>query len=374
MVKRLGLLLLAITLAVTAPGSPLVTAPSSQPPPTPLTIAAAANLTDVFTKIAGQFTTATGIPVQLTFGSTGDLANQLRNGAKFDLFAAADVSTVDALIQDGFILASSRTLYARGKLVVWWRQDSSIRITSLDDLLKPEIKHIAIADPALAPYGEAAKETLIAAGLWDVLQPKLLVAPNISATKQLVVDGKAEVGFIAISLITPGAELFFAPSNQLYRPIFQALGILTSSTNQVAARQFITFLTVGPGRAVLEDFWYIIPCDTGPPVPVTVPGQLRSGTATGVGDQNGRGAVRLLGVFTFSGPVNLAASGAKATILSALKESNGHQLVPDGQVTLAADPRNNATTARFKSASETTPITEITIGDQGRGQFNLRLA
>jgi molybdate transport system substrate-binding protein len=94
------------------PGWPLLAAKSSHP--WKLAIAAAANLTNAFTAIANQFQTETGIAVTLNFGTTGNLAAPISDGAPFDLFAAADVVTVDALIQDGFILAESKTLYAQG--------------------------------------------------------------------------------------------------------------------------------------------------------------------------------------------------------------------------------------------------------------------
>ena len=214
--RKLGLMLL-LTAFVVLPGSPLLAAPPS-PPSTGLSVAAAANLTDVFTLIAQQFQAETGIHVTLTFGATGTLATQIRNGAPYDLFAAADVVTVDELIEEGFILEESRTLYARGKLIIWWLSDSAINVTKLDDLLDPAIMHIGIADPDVAPYGQAAKETLMAAGLWDVLQPKLVVAGNITDTKQLVVDGKADVAFIAISLITPGRIASSRPASSSTNP------------------------------------------------------------------------------------------------------------------------------------------------------------
>ena len=110
--RKLGVLLLLAAFAV-LPGSPLLSAQSSHPAKK-LTIAAAANLTDAFTTIAKQFQTETGIKVTLNFGATGNLAAQIRDGAPFDLFVAADVVTVDSLIQDGFILAESTTLYTQG--------------------------------------------------------------------------------------------------------------------------------------------------------------------------------------------------------------------------------------------------------------------
>ena len=256
MVRKLGLLLLLAAFAVLASAPRL----SAQSPTTKLKVAAAANLTDAFTVIAEQFQAETGITVKLTFGATGTLATEIRNGAPFDLFAAADVATIDALIKDDFILPDSKTLYATGKLIIWWLADSDIRITKLDDLLDPKITYIAMANPDVAPYGKATRQTLKAAGLWEPLQPKLVVAENVADTKQLVVDGEADVGFIPVSLVIPGTDFFFAISSQLHKPIDQALGILTSSKRQDAAEQFVTYLTSGAGRSILEDYWYSVPC------------------------------------------------------------------------------------------------------------------
>jgi molybdate transport system substrate-binding protein len=110
-VRRLGLLLLLAVFAVLS-SSPLLAAKSSHP--SQLTIAAAANLANAFTAIANQFQTETDIKVTLSFGATRNFAAQIRDGTPFDLFAAADVVTVNALIQDGFMLVKSQTLYAQG--------------------------------------------------------------------------------------------------------------------------------------------------------------------------------------------------------------------------------------------------------------------
>ena len=190
MVRKLGLLLLLAAFAVLASAPRL----SAQSPTTKLKVAAAANLTDAFTVIAEQFQAETGITVKLTFGATGTLATEIRNGAKFDLFAAADVATIDALIKDDFILPDSKTLYATGKLIIWWLADSDIRITKLDDLLDPKITYIAMANPDLAPYGKATKQTLKAAGLWEPCSPswwwrKTLQTPSsLSSTARQTSD------------------------------------------------------------------------------------------------------------------------------------------------------------------------------------------
>jgi molybdate transport system substrate-binding protein len=116
-------------------------------------------------------------------------------------------------------------------------------------LLDPKITYIATANPDVAPYGKATRQTLKAAGLWKPLQPKLVVAENVANTQQLVVNGQADVGCMPVSLVTPGTDLFFAISSQLHKPIDQALGILTSSKRQDAAQQFVTYLTTGAAAA-----------------------------------------------------------------------------------------------------------------------------
>ena len=228
-----------------------------------IVVAAAANLTEVFTAMAQEFERATGIKVTLSFGSTGTLARQIENGAPFDLFAAADVATVDQLIAEGLLLPESRQIYARGRLILWWLVDSRFSVESFEDLLQPEIQRIALANPEIAPYGQAAKEALMALGLWETLQPKLVFADNVLAAKQVVATGNAEAAFIPISLVQPGKDRFLSVRGQLHAPLDQALGIVKASKNQEAAQRFASFLASEVGHAMLEDFWYSIPCAKG---------------------------------------------------------------------------------------------------------------
>jgi molybdate transport system substrate-binding protein len=149
----------------------LLTACSSQPPET-LTISAAADLTYAFQEIGQQFEKETGIRPVFNFGSSGQLAQQIEQGAPVDLFAAANVSFVEELEKRGLILADTKQVYARGRIVLWIRADGGDRaeptlaIARLEDLLRPEVQRIAIANPDHAPYGAAAREALQATGIW----------------------------------------------------------------------------------------------------------------------------------------------------------------------------------------------------------------
>ena len=222
-------------------------------------MAAASNLTGAFDQLAAAFRTETGIEVVVNYGSTAQLSQQIDNGAPFDVFAAADTEHVDQLVAKGKLVPDSRTIYARGQLALWSPETAKIEILTLDDLLRPEVRFIAIAEPELAPYGKAAVETLKATNLWDRLQPKIVYASNISMARQYATTGNADVAFSAYSLVfkDPGKVLRVDP--KLYSMIDQALGIVTSSTQQTSAKQFAAFLTGSQGKAILRASGYEIP-------------------------------------------------------------------------------------------------------------------
>jgi molybdate transport system substrate-binding protein len=174
---------------------------SSFPSAAKLTVAAAANLSNVLNEVATAFTKKTGVEVTFSFGSTVQLAQQIENGAPFDVFAAADTEHVDQLINTGKLASDSRAIYARGQLALWIPRGQETGVRELQDLVGPEVRFIAIAQPELAPYGQAAVEALRAAGLWDKLQSKFVYANSISAAKQLAESGNADAAFTAYSLV-----------------------------------------------------------------------------------------------------------------------------------------------------------------------------
>ncbi|MEP6636930.1 MAG: molybdate ABC transporter substrate-binding protein [Acidobacteriota bacterium] len=219
-------------------------------------VAAAANLTDAFQELSQQFTTRTGTKVVLSFGGTADLAKQIENGAPFDVFAAADVVHVEALEQKGLLTAGTRALYARGSLVLWVPAGSNVKIEGLADLQRKDVDRIAIAKPDVAPYGQAAVETLRAANLWDAIEPKVVFGMNVSQVKQFVSSGNAEVGFLPRSLVKPGEGKSIEVDERLHRPIDQAIAVIKASTKQDAARKFTEFVLSPEGQALLEKYGY----------------------------------------------------------------------------------------------------------------------
>jgi len=237
----------------------LLVAPSGTPAADPpLTVAAAANLTEVFEVVKQEFTRQTGIPVTLSFGSTQHLTQQIENGAPFDLFAAADREHIDKLKQEGLLAPSSDALYALGHLVLWCTTKPS-PVHSLADLTNPAVRYVAIAKPETAPYGLAAQQALQAAGLWKALSPKIVYGENINLTRQYVSSGNADCGFVAKSLVIHETEGIMSVDEKLYQPIEQWLGIVRASQRQSRAARFKEFLLGPAGRAILEKNGYSVP-------------------------------------------------------------------------------------------------------------------
>lgn len=224
-----------------------------------LTVAAAANLMDVLGEVGRAFTAKTGVEVVFSYGSTAQLATQIENGAPFDLFAAADTKHVDALVSAGKLTDDSRAIYALGQLALWAPEDHESGIRELKDLARPDVKFVAIAQPELAPYGQATVEVLKGAGLWDAVQPKLVYGSTISMAKQFASSGSASAAFTAYSLVLHEKGTVLKMDSRLYKPIEQALGIVSASGHAAEAKQFRSFLLGPEGRKILADSGYLLP-------------------------------------------------------------------------------------------------------------------
>lgn len=222
-------------------------------------VAAASNVTGVARALAEQFEADTGHDVVLAFGSTGKQYAQIRNGAPFDAFLAADVERPRRLEEEGIAIAGSRFTYARGALVLWSPEpglvDNEGRV-----LEEGGYRHLAVANPKLAPYGRAARQVLDERGLWDATQDRRVMGENIAQTFQFVRTGNAELGFVAASQLVTNESSEKGSSwpvpQSLHDPIDQQAVLLRD--NQ-AARDFLAFLRSEAGRAMFREFGYEAP-------------------------------------------------------------------------------------------------------------------
>lgn len=223
-----------------------------------ITVAAAASLTKAFTEIGTAFENANNCKVTFSFGATGTLSEQIVNGAPFDVLAAADESTIEKLDKSGNIISDTKQPYAVGRLGIATLKTNSIKVNTIEDLLKPEIKKIAIANTETAPYGMAAKQAIEKAGLWEKLEPKLVYGKNISDTLSLVTTGNAEAGFVSLSLKNDTLNFTIVDSN-MHEPIRQAMAVVKNAKEEEMGRKFIEFVKSKDGQEIMSKYGFDSP-------------------------------------------------------------------------------------------------------------------
>jgi molybdate transport system substrate-binding protein len=227
--------------------------------PVTITVSAAADLTPAFQEIGMAFQAETGVRVIFNFGSTGQLAEQIRQGAAVDVFAAANIAFVDQLQEESLIIPETKALYAQGRITIWTRQDSPLSIGRLEDLTQPAIKRIAIANPEHAPYGLAAQEAFQAAGVWDAVSSKLLLGENVAQTLSYAQTGEVDVAIVALSLSIPSDGRWALVPGELHNPLNQALAVIKDTRHEPEARAFAAFVNSFDGRAVMRRYGFILP-------------------------------------------------------------------------------------------------------------------
>jgi molybdate transport system substrate-binding protein len=211
-----------------------------------LIVGAASDMGPLTTKLDEAFYKTANTHVKFTLAATGSLAQQIRNGAPFDLFLSADERTTKDLVEDGH-LDQGIVVYAQGRLGLWSREGLA---ASFNDLKNPGVKFIAIANPEHAPYGIAARRALETQGLWDTIQPKIVYGENVRQALQLAESGNADAVITSWTLLKGRGVLLPAAWHD---PIRQSAGVVKSSTQQELARRFLNFLMSAEGRKILED-------------------------------------------------------------------------------------------------------------------------
>ena len=224
-----------------------------------LTIAAASNLTYVMPSLVEAFEASNkDLKVRASLSSTGNLYSQIRNGAPFDLFLAADEERPKRLFAEGFTEGEPFT-YAIGGLVLWSREKLNV-VEGLYLLSSPEIKRIALANPDHAPYGAATREALIDAGLWSVLKDKFIYGENVGQAAQFVQSGAAQAGFMAESLLKnpamEGGSFYRLPAGS-HTPLVQR-GVVLKRKGRFnsAALRFRDFLFSPAAKKILKAYGY----------------------------------------------------------------------------------------------------------------------
>jgi molybdate transport system substrate-binding protein len=241
----------------------LLAAPSpssmAQAPIHGLIVFAASDLGPALQKIVPRFEKAAQANVTVALGSSGTLAQQIRNGAPADVFFAANESFVDGLVPDGLVLPESRLRYARGRIVVVTLHSGHGGVKSFKDLADPKVRRIAIANPAHAPYGLAAQQALEASGLWKLVQPKLVFGENVQQAVQFVRSGSVDTGIVARSVVEGPDLTWELVDDNLYAPVNQMAAIVTRTKEPALARSFLDFVSGEQGRSVMRQLGFLLP-------------------------------------------------------------------------------------------------------------------
>jgi molybdate transport system substrate-binding protein len=226
------------------------------PTTTPLRIAAASDLQSSLPRIVDRFQVETGIAAVPLFLSSGQLAQHIRQGAPYDVFLSANEAFVRDLAGEGLIRPESVHPYARGSLVLAVYHELGDKVGSLADLARPEVKKIALANPATAPYGKAGKQALERAGLWTKLESKIVMAESVRQALLYAQKGDAEAALVgrAIASVPEVRPVEVDPA--LYDPIVQALGIVAATKRTADAEAFTRFVLGDQGQAILKEFGF----------------------------------------------------------------------------------------------------------------------
>ena len=226
--------------------------------PAPLRIAAAADLRFALDDVVKTFRQRRpDVQISPSYGSSGMFYQQLVNHAPFDLFLSADEQYPKKLAEQGLIVPGSEFHYANGRIVLWTANSTGLDVEhgGMHTLQEAAVRHIAIANPAHAPYGRAAEAALRSFGFYNGVKDRLVMGENIAQTFQMVQSGAAEVGIVALSLaLAPGAAgqgHYWEVPPTAYPPIRQGGVILKWARNEEAAQALRSFLISPAGRAIL---------------------------------------------------------------------------------------------------------------------------
>ena len=220
-------------------------------------VAVAANFAAPAQRLAEAFSSASGHKLTLSSGSTGKFYAQIRNGAPFDVLLSADEETPRRLEGEKRAVEGTRVTYAVGRLALWGAQGADE-----NSLRRNQFTRLAIANPRLAPYGAAARETLERLGLWAAVQGKIVQGENIAQAFQFVQSGNADLGFVALSQLrdrqVPAASYWVVPAT-LHAPLRQDAVLLARGARNAAARGFLEYLRSAAARATIREAGYEIP-------------------------------------------------------------------------------------------------------------------
>lgn len=231
-----------------------------------LLVAGASDLRPAFEELGRAFTAKTGTKVTFSFGSSGQLSQQVINGAPFDVFASADIGYVDDVLKAGVGERSTKATYAFGRLALWVPARTQKRIFNVLDLADRSFKRIAIANPDHAPYGVAAVQALESSNISELVSDRLVYGENVSDAYRLATSGNADAALVSLSLVIAnnnGGRYVVVPS-EAHKPLEQTLVVTTKGDRTFSAKAFVSLVSSTAGRDVMRKYGFLLPGDPRP--------------------------------------------------------------------------------------------------------------
>ncbi|MGE5305555.1 MAG: molybdate ABC transporter substrate-binding protein [Alphaproteobacteria bacterium] len=225
-----------------------------------LLVSAAASLTDVLKEIGAAYRLKSKHTVEFNFGSSSGLARQIEEGAPADIFFSADLAQMDGLDKRGLLEPGSRKNLLSNQLVIIVPANSKLAISSPRDLLKADVKRIALAEPSSVPAGVYSKKYLTEEGLWDQVKAKVVPVQNVRATLASVESGNIEAGFVykTDAAVSKQVKIVYEVPVAKGPKITYPVAIVKESKQKVAARDFLNFVQTSAARNTFKKYGFVV--------------------------------------------------------------------------------------------------------------------
>ncbi len=223
-----------------------------------LIVSAAASLTNALKEVAGQFeNTHPGAKITCNFAASGSLLQQIVQGAPVDVFAAADQKTMNQAQEKGLIIPASRKNFVSNTLVLIAPARSSLPLAGLGDLALPEIKRVALGNPATVPVGRYTQEALTKAGLWETLKPKFIYGESVRQVLDYVSRGEVDAGLVfATDAAIARGKVKIVAEVQGHQPIIYPVALVAAGQKQDLAQSFVDFILSPTAQEVFKKYGF----------------------------------------------------------------------------------------------------------------------
>lgn len=232
--------------------------PAQAKHPVTIRVAAAADLQPLMPLIAQGFEKETGIHVEISYGSSSDMAGQIIHGAPVDVFFSSDYSYPERVVAANLTDQPSPTLYAKGKVVLWERKDGPFQPLGLDALSNPALQSVAITNPLLGPYGRSAVEAMRRMMIYEKVVPHFVLAENVAEAAQFAIAGTAQLAFISLTLakspeMMQRGNYAMMPTTE-YTEMRECAVVMRHSPHHAEGRKFLEYVLSGKIQSQLENY------------------------------------------------------------------------------------------------------------------------